>query len=139
MELFSAAPCAGLSSVHTDLLLTVTENHKFAHSRRKIRPLRPVPGPESLWEALFQLPKQEQIMWVPSLGVHHELSVMLCSERHPPWLSSLTPSFPAPFHVRWWEHSTGVRIRMGYVPCSASSAWGGQQRSLVMLTSPHGT
>lgn len=50
----------------TDFLLTVTENHKIAHNGRKIRPVTPVLGPESLWEVAFQLPEQKRSGWVPS-------------------------------------------------------------------------
>lgn len=69
MVWFRAFLCSTLGwseLTRTDFLLTVTENHKIAHNGRKIRPLMPVLGPESLWEALFQLQEQKQSMWVPS-------------------------------------------------------------------------
>lgn len=125
LGLFSAAPWADLT--HTDFLLTVTENIKLLIMEEKLDLLHPCWDLSHFWRRCSSSRSRSRACGCPPGQVYHEWSIMLCSEHPPPCLSSLTPSFPAPFHVGRWEPwlLCGSKTGRGLVPSSASSsAWG---------------
>lgn len=117
-------------------LLTVTGKHKIAHSGNET-------SHTQYWDLNHFVrrcssPRSRSGACGCPLGrAYREWSIMQSSEHPPPWLSSLTLSFPAPFHMG--ALASAERGSGGVSPILSQAALCRGRRVALIADAQHGT